>query len=108
MGCAHPHLVMKTRGARMTLSKKKPGKTATAARGGRYHTSRGIQTLVWIRAAGHCELCGACLTEDLRTGRRMRWGEVAHIMPASAKGPRSEAGHTEAAAAAPKSERREI
>ena len=84
----------------MTLSKKKPGKTATAARGGRYHTSRGIQTLVWIRAAGHCELCGACLTEDLRTGRRMRWGEVAHIMPASAKGPRSEAGHTEAAAAA--------
>lgn len=60
---------------------------------GRFHTDAKTKILVWIRAAGHCELCGVDLTQDLRTGTRMKWGEVAHIMPASADGPRASSGH---------------
>ncbi|MFU2370799.1 SAVED domain-containing protein [Escherichia coli] len=51
--------------------------------------------LVWIHAAGHCELCGTDLTHDFRIGTPMKWGEVAHILPASPKGPRGNSGHSE-------------
>ncbi|RXU44331.1 HNH endonuclease, partial [Pseudomonas syringae] len=67
----------------------KPGN----GKGGRYHTSDAIKRLVWTRSAGHCELCGIDLTRDFRVGIDMLWGEVAHIMPASPKGPRAESGH---------------
>jgi len=69
-----------------------------AGKGGRYHTSEPIKRLVWTRSAGHCELCGTDLTRDFRVGADMQWGEVAHIMPASTKGPRAESGHDAKAA----------
>lgn len=61
---------------------------------GRFNTSPEVRTLVWIRAAGHCELCGTDLTHDFRIGTTMKWGEVAHILPASPKGPRGNATHS--------------
>lgn len=61
---------------------------------GRFHTTPKIRDWVWMRAAGHCELCGDDLTRDLRIGTQIRWGEAAHILPASPDGPRSEEGHT--------------
>lgn len=66
---------------------------------GRFHTDKAIRDLVWIRAAGHCELCGDDLTVDLRVGTHMRWGEVAHVLPASSQGPRAESNHDDAQAA---------
>jgi len=62
---------------------------------GRFNTSSDVKILVWIRAAGHCELCGTDLTHDFRIGTPMKWGEVAHILPASPKGPRGNSGHSE-------------
>lgn len=55
---------------------------------GRYNTNEKTVRIVWIQAAGHCELCGVDLTYDYRVGKSMRWGEAAHILPASPKGPR--------------------
>lgn len=60
---------------------------------GRYNTNEEVKRIVWIQAAGHCELCGTDLTYDFRAGRPMRWGEVAHILPASPKGPRGRGDH---------------
>jgi hypothetical protein len=65
---------------------------------GRYNTIDEVKRIVWIRAAGHCEMCGTDLTHDYRVGLGMKWGEVAHILPASPKGPRGEATHDEAKA----------
>jgi hypothetical protein len=53
---------------------------------------------VWVRAAGHCELCGADLTRDVRVGNLRAWGEAAHILPASPMGPRAEPGHSDSQA----------
>ncbi len=39
---------------------------------GRFNTSPEVKTLVWIRAAGHCELCGTDLTHDFRIGTPMK------------------------------------
>lgn len=61
---------------------------------GRYNTNELTKRIVWIQAAGHCELCGTDLTHDFRAGKAMNWGEVAHILPASPKGPRGRAEHT--------------
>ncbi len=69
-----------------TSSKKKSS-------GNRYTTSDATRAMVWIRAAGHCELCGEDVSADLRAGNRMRWGQAAHILPASPGGPRAEKGH---------------
>lgn len=65
------------------------GSKRVRSRAGRYNVPKSIVTLVWIRAAGHCEQCGADLTVDFRSGSRVPWGDVAHIAPASADGPRS-------------------
>lgn len=65
---------------------------------GRYSTNDLTKRIVWIRSAGHCELCGVDLMHDYRIGRSMRWGEVAHILPASPQGPRAREGHDEAKA----------
>lgn len=70
-----------------------PTAKSAEGKGGRYHTSDAIKRLVWTRSAGHCEFCGTDLTRDFRVGVDMLWGEVAHIMPASPKGPRAESGH---------------
>ena len=59
----------------------------------RYDTSNETKQIVWIQAAGHCELCGTDLTHDYRVGKPIKWGEVAHIMPASPKGPRGRVDH---------------
>jgi len=61
----------------------------------RFSTSEPLKRLVWIRAAGHCEQCGNDLTQDLRTAKPSRWGEVAHIVPASPQGPRAPEGYTD-------------
>lgn len=65
---------------------------------GRYDTDEMTKRVVWIQAAGHCELCGTDLMYDYRAGKPMKWGEVAHILPASPKGPRAQADHDEAKA----------
>ena len=65
---------------------------------GRYNTGEETKRIVWIQAAGRCELCGTDLTYDYRAGQSMRWGEVAHILPASPKGPRGRMDHNEAKA----------
>ena len=49
---------------------------------------------VWIRAAGHCELCSKDLTQDRITLTSKKLGEVAHILPASPDGPRGSDGHS--------------
>jgi hypothetical protein len=67
---------------------------------GRFHTNEDTKRLVWVRAAGHCELCGTDLTHDFRIGVAMRWGEVAHILPASPRGPRAVSSHDAAQAQA--------
>lgn len=67
---------------------------------GRYNTSEATKQIIWVQSAGHCELCGTDLTYDYRAGRPMRWGEVAHILPASPKGPRGSEGHNETKAQA--------
>ena len=44
---------------------------------------------LWARAGGACALCGADLLNDVRTHRRIRWGELAHIIgakPIAARG----------------------
>jgi hypothetical protein len=70
--------------------KKTTKKTSaqTKRRKGRFDVPEPIKLLVWIRAAGHCEQCGADLTVDLRSGRAVKLGDVAHIAPASPEGPR--------------------
>lgn len=65
---------------------------------GRYDTDNETKRIVWIQSAGHCELCGTDLTYDYRAGKPMKWGEVAHILPASPKGPRGRDDHDEAKA----------
>lgn len=67
---------------------------------GRYNTNEETKRIVWIQAAGHCELCGTDLMYDYRAGLPMRWGEVAHILPASPKGPRARQEHDEGEAQA--------
>ena len=69
-----------------TVAKKK-------APSGRFSTSEPVKRLVWIRAAGHCEQCGVDVTRDFRTGSTFSWADVAHILPASPKGPRSSIAH---------------
>ena len=70
------------------------------AANGRFNTNEETKRIVWIQAAGHCELCGTDLTYDYRAGLPMRWGEVAHILPASPKGPRGCEEHGEGQAEA--------
>ncbi len=73
------------------MEKQEKAKTAN----GRYNTDDVTKRVVWIRSAGHCELCGIDLMHDYRAGMPMRWGEVAHILPASPKGPRGRDDHDE-------------
>lgn len=85
---------MAAKGKRLKQRARRIGVDKPPDSGVRFNTSPAVQRLVWTRAAGHCELCGHDLTRDFRSGRRMRWGEVAHILPASPmKGPRAEGGH---------------
>lgn len=76
----------------MALTKK------SSKNAGRFSTPEPVRQLVWIRAAGHCEQCGADVTQDFRTGKTFRWAEVAHVLPASPQGPRATQGHDEDAA----------
>lgn len=71
------------------------GKTQVSTSGGRFNTHNDVKQIIWVRMAGHCELCGTDLTHDYRVGTPMRWGEVAHILPASPKGPRGNAEHSD-------------
>ena len=74
------------------MPSKSPAKTKRATprvRKKRHDVPEHVKLVVWIRAAGHCEQCGADLTEDLRSGRAVKLGDVAHIAPASLDGPRT-------------------
>lgn len=76
---------------------KAPKPAATPASGkaaGRQSTSEAVKRLVWIRSAGHCELCGRDLTQDPRMLSPKRWGEVAHVRPAGPGGPRATPGYS--------------
>ncbi|MBX8473176.1 SAVED domain-containing protein [Pseudomonas cichorii] len=77
------------------MGKQEKANTAT----GRYDTDDVTKRVVWTQAAGHCELCGTDLMYDYRAGKPMKWGEVAHILPASPKGPRGRSDHDEEKAA---------
>jgi len=77
------------------VGKQEKAKIAT----GRYNTDDVTKRVVWTQAAGHCELCGTDLMYDYRAGKPMNWGEVAHILPASPKGPRGQSDHDEGKAA---------
>ncbi|NKQ09074.1 SAVED domain-containing protein [Pseudomonas sp. SST3] len=77
------------------MGKQEKAKIAT----GRYNTDDVTKRVVWTQAAGHCELCGTDLMYDYRAGKPMNWGEVAHILPASPKGPRGQSDHDEGKAA---------
>lgn len=62
----------------------------------RQSTPDPVKLLVWIRAGGHCELCGRDITQDPRLRASFhRWGEVAHVLPASVQGPRAPESYTE-------------
>lgn len=61
----------------------------------RFDTDSKVKNFVWSRAAGHCELCSRDLTQDLITGTPAKLGEVAHIIPASSDGPRSDENQTD-------------
>lgn len=71
----------------------KPAKGRARRTTGRFDTDDVTKSIVWARAAGHCELCGDDLTRDVRVGAPLRWGHVAHILPASPKGPRGGGDH---------------
>lgn len=75
-------------------------KKSAKADKGRVSSSSTARRLVWIRAAGHCELCGHDVTQDLRSGRNAGWADVAHILPASPAGPRATLAHDHDAAKA--------
>lgn len=60
----------------------------------RFDTDPKVKNYVWSRAAGHCELCSLDLTHDLKTLSPAKLGEVAHVVPASHQGPRSDANQT--------------
>lgn len=72
--------------------------TESNKKAGRFSTPDSVRQLVWVRAAGHCEQCGADVTQDFRTGRTFRWAEVAHVLPASPQGPRATLAHDDDAA----------
>jgi hypothetical protein len=71
--------------------RKRSGKKKAADR---FSTDDSVKWLVRIRAAGHCEQCGVDLTQDFRVGRTTFWSEVAHIQPASPKGPRADGAYS--------------
>jgi 5-methylcytosine-specific restriction endonuclease McrA len=73
--------------------KKRPTIRAMPAR---QNTSKEVKTLVWLRAAGHCELCGKDLTLEIVSLKNLFEGEVAHIFPAAPGGPRGHTDYTEA------------
>lgn len=58
----------------------------------RRDAKRRVIDAVWIRAAGHCELCSRDLTYDRLGLTLAKLGEVAHILPASPNGPRDKDG----------------
>jgi hypothetical protein len=70
-----------------------PPKGQACSTTGRFNTDDVTKSKVWALAAGHCELCGDDLTRDVRIGAPLRWGHVAHILPASPKGPRGGGDH---------------
>lgn len=62
---------------------------------GRFSTDERVRFFVWVYAGGHCEMCGLDLTTDPRLRSRRKWGEVAHVLPASPRGPRATSDHDE-------------
>lgn len=76
-------------GRAKTTPAKRPSKAS-----GRQSTPEAVRRLVWIRAAGHCELCGRDITDDPRMRSPTRWGEVAHVLPAGPTGPRATADYS--------------
>lgn len=54
---------------------------------------------VWLRAAGHCELCSRDLSYERLALTPTKLGQVAHILPASPDGPRSTNGEKVASVA---------
>lgn len=49
---------------------------------GRIKLGQNAKIHLWSRAGGACAFCGEDLLEDIRTHRRVRWGELAHIIGA--------------------------
>lgn len=87
--------------ATLGVSSRSREQTNHTAKPKRQSTPDPIKLLVWIRAGGHCELCGRDLTQDPRLRASFhRWGEVAHVLPASVQGPRAPEFYTEADAKA--------
>lgn len=51
--------------------------------------------LLWALSAGHCELCGSDVTNALASGKRGKYGQVAHIEAYSPGGARYNASQSE-------------
>lgn len=81
--------------ARAAPPRARPAAAGKGRSANRFSTSEPVKRLVWTRAAGHCEQCGDDLTQDFRTGKPTRWGQVAHVIPASTKGPRAPDAYTD-------------
>lgn len=73
-----------------TGAKKKVVKKSAAKK--RKDAAPRAKDAVWLRAAGHCELCSRDLTYERLALTPAKLGEVAHILPASPDGPRSTDG----------------
>jgi hypothetical protein len=83
------------KGTKRRAAGKRSAKPRALDKSKRFDVPAGVAQLVWIRAAGHCEQCGADLTVDLRSGQRVKLADVAHIQPASIVGPRAPADFTQ-------------
>lgn len=57
---------------------------------------RGVVSYLWARSAGRCAFpgCNEPLWKDLVTGKRMKSGEIAHIVSWSPTGPRGDAARS--------------
>ncbi len=75
-------------------SRKEKATKVASTQGGsnRRNAKQRVIDAIWIRAAGHCELCSRDLTYDRLGLTLARLGEVAHILPASPNGPRDKDG----------------
>ena len=76
----------------MTSGHSNAGSAPKAPAKKRLEAKSKVKEAVWLRAAGHCELCSRDLTYERLALTPVRAGEVAHILPASPDGPRGTDG----------------
>lgn len=91
-GAAHKKAVGKGKKEAVFSSVRTPATATAKVASNRRSAKQRVIDAVWIRAAGHCELCSRDLTYDRLGLTLAKLGEVAHILPASPNGPRDKDG----------------